>query len=126
MNIIAIAGLIVAGLIHIIPITGVLGADRLSVLYDVRIGDPNLVMLMRHRAVLLGLLGVLLIAAAFLPALRLPAVIGGVVSIVSFLVLAAMMNDRSIAITRIVYADWIALAALLPAIIMLVQQRGAP
>lgn len=125
MNIIVIAGLIVAGLIHIVPITGILGADRLSALYDVRIEDSSLVMLMQHRAVLFGLLGALLIAAAFLPSLRPAAVIGGVLSIVSFLVLAAMMNDRSAAITRIVYADWIALAALLPVIVVLVQQRGA-
>lgn len=123
MNIAVLIGFLIAGLIHLAPVTGILGAARLEALYGIRIENPDLVMLMQHRAVLFGLLGVLLITAAFLPALRAVAVIAGLVSIVSFLALAAMMDERSPAIMRIVYADWIALAALLPAIMVLVQQK---
>ena len=65
----AIAGLlIVVGLIQIAPVTGVLGADRLSELYGLSFDEPNLAILMRHRAVLFGLLGAFLIYAAICPA----------------------------------------------------------
>jgi hypothetical protein len=44
---------------------------------------------MRHRAVLFGLLGAFLIAAAFLPSLQLAALVAGFASVVSFLYLSA-------------------------------------
>ncbi len=126
MNVVVIAGLILAGVIHVMPIVGAFSADRLNGLYGIQIGDPALVVLMQHRAVLFGLLGALIIASAFLPNLRPVAVIGGVISILSFLVLAGAPGQQSAAIARIVYADWIALAALVPAASGLLLQRGAP
>ncbi len=42
-----------------------LSRERLQTLYGVSIADPNLVILMHHRAVLFGLLGVFFIVAAF-------------------------------------------------------------
>ena len=64
------ACLLLAALIHLLPVAGVLGAERLQALYGIPIGDPNLLLLMRHRAVLFGVVGVLLATAAFVPALR--------------------------------------------------------
>jgi hypothetical protein len=49
--------LTVVGIIHQLPLTGVLSVSRLQVLYGVTITDPNLEILMRHRAVLFGILG---------------------------------------------------------------------
>jgi hypothetical protein len=64
-----VAGMrIVAGIIHVLPLSGVLGPERLTALYGLDFAEPNLVILMRHRAVLLGILGIVLIAAAFRPA----------------------------------------------------------
>ena len=62
--------LLVAGVIHLLPLVGVLGGERLNALYGIALDEPNLQILMRHRAVLFGLLGALLVAAAFNPALR--------------------------------------------------------
>ena len=50
------ASLLIAGLIHFLPITGVLGANRLTSMYALPFTDPNLAILMRHRAIMLGLL----------------------------------------------------------------------
>lgn len=126
MNIIAAAGLIAAGVIHLIPVTGVLGSQRLSALYGIEIEEPVMVLLLQHRAVLFGLLGALLVASAFVPALRPAALVGGLVSIVAFLLLAGISGSQGPAITRVVRADWIALAALFPAIILMIQQRISP
>lgn len=49
-------------LLHALPLAGVLGAARLSTLYGIDVADPNLALLLRHRAVLFGLLAALLAA----------------------------------------------------------------
>ena len=59
MRALASALFALAGLINVIPVTGALSAARLEVLYGLRFEDPSLVILMRHRAVLLGIVGTL-------------------------------------------------------------------
>jgi hypothetical protein len=48
------AALIVAGLIHFLPVAGVIGADQLTSMYALPFDERNLVILMRHRAVSLA------------------------------------------------------------------------
>ncbi len=104
--------LIVVGIIHLLPLSGVLGADRLASLYGVAFEDPNAVILMRHRAVLLGLLGVYFVAAAFLPSLQISAFIAGFVSVVSFLLLAWSVGQYNGSIAKVIAVDLVALAFL--------------
>jgi len=106
------AALIVSGIIHLLPLSGVLGSARLTSLYGLPFDEPNLTLLMRHRAVLFGLVGILLIVAAFRPHLRVPAFAVGLVSVVSFLGLAATGGPYNTAIQRVVTADWVALVCL--------------
>jgi hypothetical protein len=82
------AVLLVTGAVHLLPLLGVLGAARLEQLYGLRIEDPNLLLLMRHRALLFGLLGVLLCAAAFRPAWQGLALGAAWISVPGFVVLA--------------------------------------
>jgi len=108
--------LLVAGLIHLLPLAGVLGGERLNALYGLALDEPNLQILMRHRAVLFGLLGALLVAAALRPGLRGLALFGGLVSVLSFLLLAWSAPLYNEALQRVVVADWVALACLLLAL----------
>jgi hypothetical protein len=105
-------GLIVAAVIHILPLSGVLGSDRLVSLYGVVFDDPNLEILLRHRAVLFGLLGLFLLVAAFRPSLQMAAFVVGFVSVVSFLLLAWSVGGYNAQIARVFWADVIALASL--------------
>lgn len=82
------ATLIVVAIIHLLPLSGVLGSERLSALYGIRFDEPNLAIIMRYRAVLFGLLGVLLLYAAFVPAFQPAAFSAGFISVLSFLYLA--------------------------------------
>jgi hypothetical protein len=107
------ASLIVVGLIHLLPLPGVLGADKLSALYGIPVSEPNLAILMRHRAVLFGLLGVALIVAAFKPAWQPAALAAGWVSVVAFLALAWSTGSYNAQVGRVVIADVIALISLL-------------
>ncbi len=106
------ASLILVGVIHLLPLSGVLGGERLLALYAVPITDPNLDILLRHRAVLFGLLGGFMIWAAIKPAWRAAAFAGGLISVASFLWIAAMTGGYNEAIGRVVAADVVALIAL--------------
>jgi len=106
------ATLVVVGIIHLLPLVGVVGADRLAALYGVAIPGPDLAILMRHRAVLFGLLGAFLVYAAFVPDVRSAAFVAGFVSVVSFLVLAWGEGDYNAEVGRVVMVDLVALACL--------------
>jgi hypothetical protein len=114
--------LIVAGLIHLIPISGVVGAGVLSRLYGVPIDDPSLVVLMRHRAVMFGLLGAMLMGAAWRPDWQWAAVVAGLISAASFITLAWHTGGYNDAVARVVMVDWVAVAALLIAALALALQ----
>jgi hypothetical protein len=107
------ATLMVVGIIHLLPLTGVLGVPRLQSLYGVTIADPNLEILMRHRAVLFGILGAFLVYAAFRPGSQLAALIAGAVSVISFLVIAGIVGGYNAGIARVVTADIVAVVCLL-------------
>ena len=107
--------LVLVGIIHLLPVSGVLGVKRLAALYGVSLGEPNLEILMRHRAILFGLLGLFLIYAAFQPALQLIAIVAGVISVVSFIAIAFSVGGYNDAIRKVVIADIIATVGLVAA-----------
>ena len=107
------AMLVVAAIIHLLPISGVLGAERLATMYGIAVDEANLTILMRHRAVLFGLLGVFLLAAAFRPELQVIAFVAGFASVLSFLYLAWSVGGYNAQVARVVYADVLALACLI-------------
>ena len=86
--------------------------QRLEALYGVPVAGPDLAILMRHRAVMLGILGLFSIAAAFVPTLRLPALLTSLASIGAFLALAIATGGYNGNLARVVMMDWIALALL--------------
>lgn len=106
------AGFIVAAIIHLVPLSGVRGGEKLSAFYGIPITDPNLVILMRHRAVLFGLLGVFLFAAAFKPAYQIPAFVAGFISVLSFFWLTWAAGTHNDKIGRIFTGDVIAFVGL--------------
>jgi hypothetical protein len=106
------AALVIVALIHLLPLAGVAGPERLATLYGVSIEDPNLQLLMRHRAVLFGLLGAFLLVAAFRPQWHAAALVAAAVSVISFLWLAAGSRPYNAQIARVVAADVVALLTL--------------
>lgn len=104
--------LIVVGIIHLLPLSGVLGGSRLASLYGISIDDPNLEILMRHRAVLFGLLGAFLIYAAFKPPFQWMAFLAGFVGVVSFMVLASSVGGYNVQLSTVFRADLVALVCL--------------
>lgn len=116
MKVVVSCLLLVVGVIHLLPVTGVLGGPRLATLYGLGLEGPDLEILMRHRAVLFGLLGLFLICAAIRPALQPAAFIAGIASVSSFLWLAWSVGGYNAQIGRVVAADIVALVCLVVAV----------
>lgn len=107
--------LALVALLHALPLAGVLGAERLAALYGVEAHEANLQLLLRHRAVLFGLLAALLGWAACRPALHGLGLVAGGVSVGAFLVLAALGGPINAALSTVVKLDIAALILLLAA-----------
>jgi hypothetical protein len=118
--------LILVGIIHLLPISGVLGAERLSALYGLSFQEPNISILMRHRAILFGILGLFFVYAAFQPTLQPLAFAAGFISVISFLGIAWSVGGYNAAVGKVVLADLVALASLLLAMVLyfMVSRQG--
>ena len=110
--------MLVIAIIHLLPITGFFGSDRLSKLYGIEIIGAEIEILMRHRAVLFGLLGAFIAYAAFVPLHQPLAFIAAFVSIASFFFLAFSVGDYNEAIRRVVIADVVAAVSLVAAVLL--------
>ncbi len=108
--------LVTAGVLHLLPLTGLLSAARLETLYGIPVRDASLELLLRHRALLFGLLGALLIAGAFRRELQVAAIIAGLVSMGGFLLLAAQSEGLTAPLRRVALADLLATLLLLIAL----------
>jgi len=117
--------LIIVGIIHLMPIAGVMGSAKLTALYGLNFEEPNLQILMRHRAVLFGILGVVIVFSAFRQSFQPLALVIGVSSTVSFALLAWKVGGYNQAIQRVVWADLAAIVCIaLAAILLVITQWG--
>jgi hypothetical protein len=112
MKFVVSAMLVVVAIIHLLPLSGVVGRERLRMLYGISIDEPNLLILMRHRAVLFGVLGAFFLVAAFDQRLQIVALVAGFASVVPFLWLARSVGGYSAGVARVYRADVVALLSL--------------
>jgi hypothetical protein len=115
MRLLISAMLVIVAVIHLLPLQGVLGPERLSALYGLEVAESNVEILLRHRAVLFGLFGLFFLVAALRPQLQAGAIVVGFASVVPFLVLAWTVGGYNAQVRRVVVADEVALACLVVA-----------
>ena len=128
MKYVSIVALLVAGIIHLLPVHGVMGVNTLARLYGIEANDPNTAILLQHRALLFGVLGVLMLSAIALPWLRVTALTVALFSAASFIAVAVAVGGYNPAIGRVVVADIVAsvlLAAGLVAELWLIARKTA-
>jgi len=100
------------GVVHLLPLAGVAGPRQLDDLYGIGTVSGDVDVLLRHRAVLLGLVGMILIVAAFVRSLRVIATAVGVVSTASFIVVAMIGDTSTSELHRVVVIDIAAMGML--------------
>lgn len=114
-----IAALIAAvGLINFAPLLGVMNVERLNALYGVDITSPDLALLMRHRAVLFGIVGGYILYSVAKPSHRPTAAFFGFISMISFMALHFVSDGTNSALERIFQIDAVAVALLALALML--------
>ena len=112
MKYISIIALFVSALIHLLPVSGVTGAGALRRLYAIEVVDANTSILLRHRALLFGLLGVVMLVAIGVPSIRVPVMAAALFSAASFIVVAMWVGGYNAALSRVIAADAVVSALL--------------
>lgn len=115
--------LLVAALIHALPLVGVLGVARLKGLYGLEVSEPNLEIVLRHRAVLFGALAAFCARAAFHRELHTVALVAAIVCVASFLLLTVQVGGANAALMRVFTVDAVLLPLLLVAAVLKAFER---
>lgn len=117
---------ILVGLVNFLPLAGVAGSVALSKLYAVDVVQADLLLLLRHRAVFFGMVGGVLLAAAFVQRLRPMATGAGLISMGSFILLYLVEHPANLALANVFRIDVGAFFLLLMACPLLYVKTGRP
>ena len=111
--------LFLVGVINFIPVIGLFSASQLAAAYGIDLSTLELTVLMRHRALLFGLLGSLVFWSLFKPQLQLAAMLLSGISMVGFLVLAWPMAGLNEQVSMVFQVDVVGIICLAMAVIFL-------
>ena len=112
MKIFETIALLLVGLINFLPLLGILGVKHLKKLYGLDLEDTSIVLLMRHRAVLFGIIGGFIIYSVFFPIFVTVAYIFGAISMGTFVLLALPIKNHTKPIRKVFYIDMVAIIML--------------
>lgn len=110
--------LVVVGLINIVPVMGVISAQKLESAYSVSLVGNDLAILLRHRALLFGILGAFILYSAFIPIHQLAAMIMAGVSMVGFAILVLGTGGYNEAIGKVLFIDILGILFLVSAAVL--------
>lgn len=111
-------------LINLAPTISAVMPSKLQSLYGFSPENTEMLTLMQHRALAIGLVGFALAAAAHMPQLRWPALIGGVISMSSFVIFTAARGQMSGPLGKIALVDIFGLIFAAAAAFILFQSKG--
>lgn len=116
-----------AGVINVLPLAGLAGAAALHRLYGTVIRDPSVLLMLQHRALLLGSIGALLLVSIWRTSWRPIATAAGLLSMGSYVLIAAVIGGDNAHVQRVVIADVIAIVCLIVALVLRRSEAvGAP
>jgi hypothetical protein len=95
----------VTGVIHLLPVAGLLGRAVLERAYGIQLGEGHdLLILMQHRALLFGLLAAACLVAAGMPSWRFPIGAAALISMLGFVLIAALQAHGT-PIAKVIWID---------------------
>lgn len=124
MKIIFRISLVLVGLINLAPVMGVFSAQQMAEAYGVAINQSEMVVLLKHRALLFGLLGGFTLFAVFVRSLQLPALLMSGLSMSGFALLMHFESVTSPAMQRILMFDYVGLVFWLLAVFAYTMNRS--
>lgn len=105
--------LVLVGLINIAPIIVFFSPSQAQKLYGITLEGETLSVLMRHRGVLLSIVGIALIVAAFKTEYRMLAIVLAFVSKIAFIFLVWATTNYAAELNKVAWIDVGAMVALL-------------
>lgn len=114
----AVAILVVIGVITASPVITALNPNGITSLYNVAFKDDAVLLLVRHRQVMLGVLGAALVYGAFFYHLRIVVITAAVVSKLAFIGLCITTPNLTPGIQRVIYFDAVSVVLLLIAAVI--------
>ncbi|CAA9430671.1 MAG: hypothetical protein AVDCRST_MAG74-3674 [uncultured Pyrinomonadaceae bacterium] len=110
--------LFIVGTINLLPVIVFFDATKTVKLYGLPIEGESLMILMRHRAVLLGLVGLALIASAVKPEFRILAIALALISKFAFVFLTFTQSNYTAEVRQVALIDVGAIVLLIAALII--------
>ncbi len=107
--------LLVVGLINFLPVLGVLSAAKLSQAYAIDLVGDDIVILMRHRALLFGILGGFIIYSVFVPAYQGAAMVMAGIAMIGFLFFMWQQGESNAALYKVMLVDVVGIVCLMVA-----------
>ena len=104
--------LLIVGVINFLPVIGVLSADKLSGAYSIELIGNDIIILMRHRALLFGLVGGFILYSVFKPSYQSAAMVMAAVSMLGFLYFVWAAGDYNASISKIAMIDLVGIVCL--------------
>lgn len=105
--------LFIVGIMNLLPVIVFFDASKTAKLYGLPVDGESLTILMRHRGVLLGIVGLILIAAAFKPEFKILAIALALISKIAFIFLTFTAANYSAEIKQVALIDVGAIVLLL-------------
>ncbi|WDD99943.1 hypothetical protein [Thalassomonas actiniarum] len=104
--------LLIVGVINFLPVIGVLSAETLSGAYSVELMGNDIIILMRHRALLFGLIGGFILYSVFKPAYQMAAMVMAAISMLGFIYFVWAAGDYNASIFKVAIIDLVGIVCL--------------
>ena len=110
--------LFAVGVINFLPVLGVVSAARLSQAYAIAFNSNDIVILMRHRALLFGILGGFILYAVFVPGYQTPAMVMAAVAMLGYVFLMWRVGDYNASLHKVMVVDIVGILCLVGAAVL--------
>lgn len=111
--------LVLVGIVNLLPgLVATVSVERAATAYGVTLDGPDLAVVLRHRGVLLAIVGLALVVAPWWPEIRTAAIVGGVISMASFVAIVLARPGVGQPLRKVMWVDVGALGLVLVAVLL--------
>jgi hypothetical protein len=110
--------LFIVGVINFLPVVGVISADKLSRAYQIELPGNDLIILLRHRAILFGVVGGFILYSVFQPMYQDAAMVMAAITMVGYLYIVWAVGGYNKAIFKVAMVDAVGIMCLLLATVL--------
>ena len=110
--------LVIVGLINFVPVLAIISVQQLEEAYSISLLSNDLIILMKHRALLFGILGGYILYSAFIRIHQGPAILMAAISMVGFVVILHYVGDYNESLNKVLIFDYVGLIFLALAVVL--------